>query len=794
MSTNVKTMKAITTIALIVVLLVSIPGIPGALAYAPYPLQPTDTEVANALDHLRGIQEANGCISDFSTSAWVTMAIAAAGEDPNSWSAGGNSIVDYLAANSASASSVNDYARMVLAIVAANADPADFGGVDFVALIDDAYDGTQIGDSALLNDDFWGVMALTAAGRSQSSQLVTNVVDFIKTNQNADGGWSWGVGADSDVDDTAAAIMALIAAGESQGTNVIQDGLSYIKSMQMDNGGFESWGDTNSATDSWGINSIVAAGQTPTSAYWQSGNGTDPVDDLLTFQNPDGSFNWQPATPSNMAMMAAFAIPALVAEPYPLNVQEPEESTSVNIRIEGIHETIWKGAVTLLDSLIPDDQGGLHYLSHATALGALDAASEAGGFPYVVQDMGWGLYLYSVSGEEPEGWTGWMYRVDYNSPMVGAADFVLGQTTPPNPPHEELVFYWGDWDEPPLMLTLDRKSVDLYQSFTATVTYFDDNTLEWLPLEGATVHADEDYLTTADGTISISTGQTGILDVYAECDGHIRSDKVNIKVEETDDNPVEPTATPEPTPEATATPTPTPTPVPGNLNLGNNTDGNGTILETLEFASEDKGAVLAIAQGTVALSAEGAPLATIAVQPVEEVPAPTASNIIGVAYDFGPEGATFDPPLTITLDYDPSLLPEDVVEENLVIAYFDAEIETWVELDSVVDTETHTVTAEVSHFTLFATLGAPAPAATPTPVPTATPLPVITSTPSPTITPIPTASPTPIPTATTTLAPTPTATPPSPDTASATPWGLITGTIIGVLVIGSLVFVVSRRS
>lgn len=55
-------------------LLMSLPILP-ALAADSYPFQPSDFEVANALDYLRNQQDTDGGISDFSTSAWVVMAI-----------------------------------------------------------------------------------------------------------------------------------------------------------------------------------------------------------------------------------------------------------------------------------------------------------------------------------------------------------------------------------------------------------------------------------------------------------------------------------------------------------------------------------------------------------------------------------------------------------------------------------------------------------------------------------------------------------------------------------------------
>jgi len=497
-----------------------------------YPFHTTDTEVADALDYLSGEQGTNGSIGGFGASAWVVMAIAAAGEDPHDWKVGDNpSIVDYLATNAGDADSATDYARMLLAIVAAEEDPTDFGGRDFVSLLNSTYDGTQIGDNALLNDDFWGVMGLIAAGESPSSDIVSDSVAFILSNQNGDGGWSWGVGADSDADDTAAAVMALVAAGESSSSTPIINALAYIKSTQMDNGGFESWGSTNADTDSWGIDAIVAASQDPTDTTWTSGAGNDPVDDLLTFQQPDGSFYWQIGNPGmSIHKTTACAITALLGEPFPVVVL-PSEGVTIDVRVEGQSGTVWNGSVTVTESWITATSSGIPYhLEDPTALGALDKASQAGGFPYETTDEYGSLYVTSINGEEPEGMSGWMYRVDYYSPMVGAADFILDETTPPDPPHQEVLFYYGEWGRPPLKIEVDKTEVHVDEPFTATVTYYDDAIQAWSPLDEATVHADQNYTTGADGTVDITVDTDMTLSIYAEKDGFIRSNKVTVTV------------------------------------------------------------------------------------------------------------------------------------------------------------------------------------------------------------------------------------------------------------------------
>ena len=504
----------------------------GPILAATHPLDTSDQQVADALDYLRSQQASDGAIGDFATTAWAAMAIASAGEDPGSWAYGGDTdIVDYLAVNADGATSCTDYARMVLAIVASGEDPTYFGGRDFVALLFGTFDGSQMGDTSFLNDDFWAVMALASVGDTASTASQETVA-FILANQNTDGGWSWGTGQASDVDDTASAIMALRAAGESDSSVAVQDGLSYLESMQMENGGFESWGATNSATNAWVIASLAATNEDPTSTRWTTAQSLDPVDDLLTFQNVDGSFNWTSDTPSNMALMTSYAIPALLGEPYPVVVDETALGTIIGIRIESPLGTVWSGTVTVDETTIEDDQGGEHVLANPTALGALHEASQAGGFDYVVQDTAYGLYVYSIDGQEPAGLAGWMFRADYESPMVGAADFVLGETTPPNAPHGEILFAYSVWGDKPLRVEADITEPAVGEEFTITVDAYDDTTGDWSPCEGATVYAGGLHTTAEDGTVAVTIDSNTTIEVYAEKDACIRSNRVTVTVGE----------------------------------------------------------------------------------------------------------------------------------------------------------------------------------------------------------------------------------------------------------------------
>jgi hypothetical protein len=531
------------TVLLISALLLPCLLITPVAAAGAYPYDPSDSVISESLDYLRSVQEGDGKIESFSASAWVVMAIAAAGEDPDDWKVSANpSIVDYLADSAASADSANAYSKMIMAAVAAGEDPTDFGGRDFVALLEAEHDNNQIGDDTQLNDDFWGVMALVAAGEDPAtSTIIQDSVAFIIANQDAvDDGWGWGVGGDSDVDDTAAAIMALIAAGQSPGSAAISDGLDYIKTTQQDNGGFESWGSTNADTDSRGICGIAAAGEVPTDATWESLLGNNPVDDLLTFQQTGddyGAFYWQDGTPGmSTAGTTAAAIIALLGDYFPIAVLEPEPpqpGVTVNVRIEGEDENIWNDSVTVDESWITADNSDIEYhLEDPTALGALDEAATEGEFPYETTDEWGGLFVTSIDGEEGEGMAGWMYRVDYISPSVGADQFILDETSPPDPPHQEVLFYYGLWDDIPLKLEVDNIAPDAGDSFTVTVSEYDDAMAEWYLIEDATVYVDTDYTTDQNGEVEITIYNNTTIDIYAEMDGHIRSNPVTVTVGE----------------------------------------------------------------------------------------------------------------------------------------------------------------------------------------------------------------------------------------------------------------------
>jgi len=142
--------------------------------------------------------------------------------------------------------------------------------------------------------------------------------------------------------------------------------------------------------------------------------------------------------------------------------------------------------------------------------------------------------------------------------------------------------------------------------------------------------------------------------------------------------------------------------------------GSGTD-EKITATSLDGSFALSIPANTIGYDQDGNILTDINIQPFSgQLTPPPGYGIIGIPYDFTPDGATFNQPLTITMKYSSSIIDESYLEDSLVIAYYDKSINQWVKLDCVIDKNAKTVTAYITHFTPYALLGEKAAKPVPT--------------------------------------------------------------------------------
>ncbi|MBI4655545.1 MAG: hypothetical protein HY746_02235 [Elusimicrobia bacterium] len=75
-------------------------------------------------------------------------------------------------------------------------------------------------------------------------------------------------------------------------------------------------------------------------------------------------------------------------------------------------------------------------------------------------------------------------------------------------------------------------------------------------------------------------------------------------------------------------------------------------------------------------------------------------HLVGVPYEFGPEGKRFSASIMIVIPYDPLTLPQGT-EGKFQIAYWNPETKTWELLDSTVDEIKKVVRAQTTHFSLY---------------------------------------------------------------------------------------------
>ncbi len=145
----------------------------------------------------------------------------------------------------------------------------------------------------------------------------------------------------------------------------------------------------------------------------------------------------------------------------------------------------------------------------------------------------------------------------------------------------------------------------------------------------------------------------------------------------------------------------------GVVDVRNVVTTTGTFTQDVPAISADKKVTVTIEKGTTGKTKEGKRITQISVTPMAAPPAapPAGATIIGLVYDSNVGDATFDQPVTITFTYDPALIPEGISEEDLVLALWDEDASEWVELPSVVDPETNTISAEVTHMSKYAVIG-----------------------------------------------------------------------------------------
>jgi hypothetical protein len=133
-------------------------------------------------------------------------------------------------------------------------------------------------------------------------------------------------------------------------------------------------------------------------------------------------------------------------------------------------------------------------------------------------------------------------------------------------------------------------------------------------------------------------------------------------------------------------------------------DSQGKVKTSAQATSADGTVSLSIDKDTIILDKDGEPIQAIEVTiDSNPPPPPEDANKVGPVYDLTPQRATFNPPIKLTLTYDPDELPEGLMEKDVYIACY--EDGTWEMLRyKQVDTENHRIATQIDHFAKYTVL------------------------------------------------------------------------------------------
>lgn len=149
------------------------------------------------------------------------------------------------------------------------------------------------------------------------------------------------------------------------------------------------------------------------------------------------------------------------------------------------------------------------------------------------------------------------------------------------------------------------------------------------------------------------------------------------------------------------------------------TSADGATSNAARIAATDGVASLFVPEGVIALDRNGEPVTEISIQPapvdaVPGIPAGALFQFAGYTYEAGPDGATFDPAITLTFDIPDELWNSlDLATEQFTVKWYNAETGIWEDVQTAFSPETRTVRATVTHFSIYALFTEPIAAATP---------------------------------------------------------------------------------
>jgi hypothetical protein len=263
-------------------------------------------DVPAAISFIKKLQAENGSYGGSELySDWVAVAFAAAGEQDSK-------LLTYILSKSKIKDMATDNERRVMAILALGKNPYKFNGVNYIQSIVGDFDGTQIGDKSLVNDDIFGILVLGKSGYESSDLEIQKTIQFILSKQNSNGSW------ENSYDLTAAAVQSLIQFDSVSGvSSSLSKAKNYLKAGQQTDGG---WG--NAYTTAWVAQAMHDFGEN-----W-SKNSKSAQDYFANAQKTDGGVLNSNDEEENRIWATSYVIPAALELSWNDILQEVSKPTT----------------------------------------------------------------------------------------------------------------------------------------------------------------------------------------------------------------------------------------------------------------------------------------------------------------------------------------------------------------------------------------------------------------------------------------------------------------------------------
>jgi hypothetical protein len=186
--------------------------------------------------------------------------------------------------------SATDFERAILSGYAGGLEPSRLSAqTNLLADLAAQFNGHELGEKGATNADVFGVLALAAVGAPRD--VIDMLVQTVREQQDADGGWNFAAGSKkSEADLTGAALAALCTAGAPNTDPAVVKAESYLHTVQdTATGGFVN-PTANTDSTAWVVSGLDTCKIDSQGAAWTTSASRTPIDFLIAQQNADGSF------------------------------------------------------------------------------------------------------------------------------------------------------------------------------------------------------------------------------------------------------------------------------------------------------------------------------------------------------------------------------------------------------------------------------------------------------------------------------------------------------------------------